>query len=529
MRDARASTTARPCPTTSRRGRAADRHGRADGRRRRGRPAVAVPGAGDRAAARSCVARDAPVLGICLGSQLLAAAAGARVYPNTRPGTDGKPEPAREVGWGPVELHRRRARAGAGGPARAAAGPALARRHLRSAARRGAPRVDAGLPPPGLPARAAAVRPAVSLRARAPRPSPSGCARTPTTCAAPAAPTAARSILRRHRAPLRAGAPGLGSPARQHHSSRHAIVRRATMACPAATSRSALVQMRCSTDPDDNLARAIARIARRRRTGRAGRLPARAVPQPVLLPDRGPRQLRPGRADPGPDDRGARATSRARRAWSIIGSLFERRAAGVYHNTAVVIDADGTLLGIYRKMHIPDDPLYLREVLLHARRSRVPRLRHRVRPHRHARLLGPVVPRGGAADRAGGRRGAVLSDGDRLAPVGEGRVRRGAARRLADHPARARHRQRRLRRGRQPRRPREPAGATATGIEFWGGSFVADPFGVVLAEASRDRGRDADRRPAIAGTRRRSAATGRSCATAASTPTAPITRRFIDE
>jgi GMP synthase (glutamine-hydrolysing) len=52
---------------------------------------------------RKLVARDAPVLGICLGSQLLAAAAGARVYPNTRLGPNG-PEPAREVGWGPVDL-----------------------------------------------------------------------------------------------------------------------------------------------------------------------------------------------------------------------------------------------------------------------------------------------------------------------------------------------------------------------------------------------------------------------------------------
>ena len=42
----------------------------------------------------------------------------------------------------------------------------------------------------------------------------------------------------------------------------------------------------------------------------------------------------------------------------IVASLFERRDAGVYHNTAAVIDTDGTLLGTYRKMHIPDDPLY---------------------------------------------------------------------------------------------------------------------------------------------------------------------------
>ncbi len=42
----------------------------------------------------------------------------------------------------------------------------------------------------------------------------------------------------------------------------------------------------------------------------------------------------------------------------VVASLFEKRASGLYHNTAAIIDADGSLLGIYRKMHIPDDPLY---------------------------------------------------------------------------------------------------------------------------------------------------------------------------
>ena len=42
----------------------------------------------------------------------------------------------------------------------------------------------------------------------------------------------------------------------------------------------------------------------------------------------------------------------------IVGSLFERRAPGLYHNTAVIMDADGSLKGMYRKMHIPDDPLF---------------------------------------------------------------------------------------------------------------------------------------------------------------------------
>jgi N-carbamoylputrescine amidase len=42
----------------------------------------------------------------------------------------------------------------------------------------------------------------------------------------------------------------------------------------------------------------------------------------------------------------------------VIASLFEKRASGLYHNTAVIIDADGSVLGVYRKMHIPDDPLF---------------------------------------------------------------------------------------------------------------------------------------------------------------------------
>ena len=49
----------------------------------------------------------------------------------------------------------------------------------------------------------------------------------------------------------------------------------------------------------------------------------------------------------------------------IIASLFEKRAEGLYHNTTAILDADGKYLGKYRKMHIPDDPQLLREVLFH--------------------------------------------------------------------------------------------------------------------------------------------------------------------
>ena len=65
-----------------------------------------------------------------------------------------------------------------------------------------------------------------------------------------------------------------------------------------------LIQMRCSTDPDDNVRRACAMLRDAAATGRAGGVSAGAVPDPVLLPDRGPGPVRPGRADPGADDRG---------------------------------------------------------------------------------------------------------------------------------------------------------------------------------------------------------------------------------
>ena len=60
---------------------------------------------------------------------------------------------------------------------------------------------------------------------------------------------------------------------------------------------------------------------------------------------------------PGPSTKAFQALAKKHQV-VIVGSLFEKRASGLYHNTAVIIDADGKLLGVYRKMHIPDDPLF---------------------------------------------------------------------------------------------------------------------------------------------------------------------------
>jgi N-carbamoylputrescine amidase len=70
----------------------------------------------------------------------------------------------------------------------------------------------------------------------------------------------------------------------------------------------------------------------------------------------------------------------------IVAPLFERRAAGVYHNSAVVIDADGSIAGMYRKMHIPDDPLYYEKFYFIPGDSRPDDSGFRVIQTRYARL-----------------------------------------------------------------------------------------------------------------------------------------------
>ena len=121
--------------------------------------------------------------------------------------------------------------------------------------------------------------------------------------------------------------------------------------------RIGLVQMSCSPDPDANLDKAADRV----------REAAREGANVVCLPELFCAQYFCQREDialfdlaepiPGPSTERLSAIAREEKV-VVIASLFERRAAGLYHNTAAVIQQDGTLGGLYRKMHIPDDPLY---------------------------------------------------------------------------------------------------------------------------------------------------------------------------
>ena len=130
-------------------------------------------------------------------------------------------------------------------------------------------------------------------------------------------------------------------------------------------------------------------------------------------------------------------------------ALFEKRAEGLYHNTAAVIDADGSLARqVSQDAHSRRSAL-LREVLFHAGRSGFQVFPDAVLQAGRAGLLGPVVSGSGPADGAAGGGDPVLSDGHRLASVRKGRVRRAAASELGADPALARGRERLLRRQRQ--------------------------------------------------------------------------------
>jgi len=244
-----------------------------------------------------------------------------------------------------------------------------------------------------------------------------------------------------------------------------------------------LVQRKCSTDPAANLESTIEAI----------REAARRGAQIVCLEElfRSQYFCREENADlfdlaepiPGPS---TEALSKLARGLEvvIVASLFERRAAGLYHNTAAVLDADGALLGLYRKMHIPDDPLYYEKFYFTPGDLGFPNF-----------------------DTRYGRIGVLVCwdqwypEGARLSTL------RGAnilfyPTAIGWHPSeKAEFGAAQLDAWRTIQRSHAIAngifvaavnrvgfeGPPDKGLEFWGSSFVADPFGQLIAEASTNK------------------------------------------
>ncbi|HVT72953.1 MAG TPA: carbon-nitrogen hydrolase [Lacunisphaera sp.] len=118
-----------------------------------------------------------------------------------------------------------------------------------------------------------------------------------------------------------------------------------------------LLQHACSADPAANLRKTLALAEKAARRGARIICTQELFRSQYFCQSEDHECFKLAESIPGPTTRAFQALARKHQV-VVVASLFEKRAGGLYHNTAVIIDADGRLLGRYRKMHIPDDPLY---------------------------------------------------------------------------------------------------------------------------------------------------------------------------
>jgi N-carbamoylputrescine amidase len=188
---------------------------------------------------------------------------------------------------------------------------------------------------------------------------------------------------------------------------------------------------------------------------------------------------------PGPSTDALGKIARAKNV-TVIAPIFERRAAGLYHNSAAVLDTRGEIVGLYRKMHIPDDPAYYEKFYF------TPGDLGFQAFHTPVGCIGTLIcwdqwyPEGA---RLTALRGAEIL----FYPTAIGwhpheKETHGAAQRDAWRTIQRAHA---IANGvyvaAVNRIGHEKPGEGGAGIEFWGSTFLADPFGIVIAEASTDK------------------------------------------
>ncbi len=247
--------------------------------------------------------------------------------------------------------------------------------------------------------------------------------------------------------------------------------------------RVGLIQMACSRDPGENLAKAEWRI--REAAGQGAQIIClqELFRSQYFCREEDARLFDLAEPIPGPS---TEALSRLARELKVViaGPIFERRAAGVYHNSAAIIDADGTLLGIYRKMHIPDDPLYFEKFYFTPGD-----LGFRCFDTRYARISTLVCwdqwyPEAARLAALGGAEVLFYPTAIGWHPAEKQQYG------IAQHDAwRTIQRAHAIANGIYVAAVNRVGfeGPSDRGLEFWGASFVADPFGQMLAEASHDR------------------------------------------
>jgi N-carbamoylputrescine amidase len=244
-----------------------------------------------------------------------------------------------------------------------------------------------------------------------------------------------------------------------------------------------LIQMACGEEPAANLEKALRLV--REAAGRGAKIVclSELFRSRYFCQEEDVRWFELAEPIPGPTTQ-ALSLVAAELGIVLIGSLFEKRLAGVFHNTALVIDADGQLVGRYRKMHIPDDPLYYEKFYFTPGD-----LGFRSFPTRFANL-GVLV----CWDQwfPEGARLTALAGADILFyPTAIGwhpkeKAEFGAVQHSAWETVQRAHA---IANGlfvAVPNRVGFEPGSGA-GLEFWGASFVADPSGRIVSRASHDR------------------------------------------
>ncbi len=118
-----------------------------------------------------------------------------------------------------------------------------------------------------------------------------------------------------------------------------------------------LVQTSCSASPAENLQKTLAQVERCAKAGAQIISTQELFRSQSFCQNEDHANFKLAESIPGPSTDAFCQLAKKHKV-VIVASLFEKRASGLYHNTAAIIDADGSMLGIYRKMHIPDDPLF---------------------------------------------------------------------------------------------------------------------------------------------------------------------------
>ena len=263
--------------------------------------------------------------------------------------------------------------------------------------------------------------------------------------------------------------------------------------------RVALIQMACAADTAANLDKAADQV----------REAARAGANVVCLPELFRAQYFCQREEhslfdlaesiPGPSTERLAAVAKEENI-VLIASLFERRAPGLYHNTAAILEQDGSLAGVYRKMHIPDDPLYYEKFYFtpgdlgfkafetsqgnigtlvcwdqwYPEGARVTALKGATT------LFFPTAIGWHPSEKAefGEAQYSAWQTIQRSHAIANG-VFVCAVNRVGHEQGDVVHN--------GANGPIDVKGPEGAGLEFWGGSFIADPFGRVIAQASHDR------------------------------------------